>query len=194
MIRFIVGTVILYHALAYSAQAATSFDFSNLGGADEALSWNVLSADGSITVSLSAPDGELGATDLSGFGVRSAGSVARPLANNEVLRVDFNTTVNLGVISLAQWDSIDQISLTDSNEGVALILNGDTCLTCSEESFTIDLIGIDYLELKGISATTSVFLLGFSEVTIVPVPAAAWLFGSALLALVSLGYKRGLAS
>ncbi len=59
-------------------------------------------------------------------------------------------------------------------------------------NITGHLTDIDYLTITGDSFATVTFLAGFGEVSPseVPVPAAAWLFGSALVSLAGLGRKR----
>lgn len=175
------------------ANAATSFDFTGNGAANNTSMLSTTSADGLITAELTSPDGNLGAYSLDGIGVKTGFFNLPGLQNGETLRVDFDQTVNIGLITLRQWEGPDEVVL-GYGAGLSITLDSDSCAFCSAESFAINLVGLDYITLTGNSGLTVALLAGFDNVTLttteVPVPAAAWLFGSALVSLAGIGRKR----
>lgn len=176
--------------LASSLSQAATFDFTGHGNAAAAANQTV---DG-ITVTVSAPGEDLGYYNLDGLGVKTGFFNLPGLQNNETLRVDFSETVDIATLTMRQWEGPDSIVLVGYGTGSALTLDNDSCAFCSAETFNIGLTGIDYLTITGNSGLTVTLLAGLGGVTAtaseVPVPAAAWLFGSALVGLAGIGRRK----
>jgi hypothetical protein len=174
--------------LASSLSNAANFDFTGHGNAAAAANQTV---DG-ITVTVSAPGEDLGYYNLDGLGVKTGFFNLPGLQNGETLRVDFSETVDIATLTMRQWEGPDAIVLVGWGDGTPMSLNNDSCAFCSAETFNVGLTGIDYLTITGDSALTVTLLAGLGGVTAsaVPVPAAAWLFGSALIGLAGIGRQR----
>lgn len=193
MNKLVVGVAAM--GLAFSQLAsATSFDFTGYGSSNNSSSINVLSADGTITATVtSASGGNVGAYDIDGFGVKDGFFNLPGLQNGEILRVDFSETVDIGTLTMRQWEGPDEAILVGYGTGGSLNLSADSCGLCSAETFGVNLTGIDYLTIQGNSGLTVTLLAGLGDVELtsaVPVPAAAWLFGSALIGLAGLGRRK----
>lgn len=184
-----------FSQLALSAtSSATSFDFTGYGSSNNASVVNVLSNDGLFTATVtSASGGNVGAYNLDGFGVKDGFFNLGGIQDNEVLRVDFSQTLDIGTLTLRQWEGPDNVILRGYGTGGSVTLNTDSCAFCTAETFTVNLTDIDYLTIEGNSFGTVAFLAGLGNVSApseVPVPAAAWLFGSALVGLAGLKRKK----
>lgn len=175
----LLGTATL--ALSQAASAAT-FDFT--GGSSVVTS-------GGITVTASAP-GETLTTGGSGFGVKSNCCDLNGIQNNETLRLDFSAAADIGTLFLKGWEGPDRLTL--AWDGGSLDINDDNNFWSSDEYYDINLSGVTFLTLTGNSFGTVTTLAGLQDVNLtpseVPVPAAAWLFGTALVGLGSLKKRR----
>lgn len=174
-------------ALALSTGvSAASFDFT--GGSTS----GATSSDGVITVSFSTPSGSVTATG-GGVGVKDGWVNAGALQNNETLRLDFSATTNIGSLFLTGWEGPDRLTLT--YDGGVVDINDDNNGWGSNETYAINLTGVTFITLKGNSWGTATRLSGLGNVSAtpseVPVPAAAWLFGTALVGLAGIARKRG---
>ena len=173
-------------ALAMSAGAsAASFDFT--GGSNS----SATSSDGAITASFSTPSGNVNANG-SGLGIKKNCCDLGGIQNNETLRLDFSSATDIGGLNLTGWEAADRLTLT-WNGGVVDI-NADNNVWSSNENYGINLTGVTFLTLKGNSFGTVTRLSGLYNVSAtpseVPVPAAAWLFGTALVGLAGIARKR----
>lgn len=178
------------------ATAATDFVFTNLfSQAHNTTSYTVASLDGSVNATLTASKNgnskKLGALNLDGIGVYTGGANLWGIQNNEVLTVSFSQAVNIGTVHLRQWELADKLTLT-TNQGDNIVIDNESALLNTNEYVTVNLSGITSLSLKGETFGTVAFLAGLQNVTTseVPVPAAAWLFGSALLGLAGFRKKK----
>jgi hypothetical protein len=166
-------------ALVFSQMAsAASFDFTGLGtvptGGYSATS------DG-ITVTVTAPGEDLWNYNLDGLGVSTGFFNLGGLQNNETLLVSFSEEVTLGSLDMRQWEGPDAVLFNSA--GGNLNFNTESCGFCTTETFDLtSLTGLTSFTLTGDSFLTVTFLSALNDVqvTAVPVPAAAWLFMSAL--------------
>lgn len=177
-------------ALAVSAGAsAASFDFTGLNGQNNNSSITVSSDDGTISAVATAPGEKVGAFSLDGFGVKSNCCDSRAIGNNETLTITFSETVDLGDLHLRQFEGPDSLLLTWDTG--SMVLNDGTASI--NEHRTVNLSGVSFISLTGQGFLTQATLAGLNNVSAVsevPVPAAAWLFGSALLGLAGAKRKR----
>jgi len=180
--------VLLSFVAAVGANA-TTFTFTGKGSAAAAANQTV---DG-ITVTVSAPGEDLGYLTLDGLGVKTNFFNLSGIQNGETIRVDFSQTVNIENIKLRQWEGPDDAVLVGYGDGTSVNLTADSCWSCSAETFNVNLTGIDYLTLTGDSGLSVFFLAEISGVSAVPLPAAAWLFGSALFGLGFVKRRRNIA-
>lgn len=183
-------SVLLALSLGQSALAAT-FDFGSLGSVPS--TGYSTSADG-ISVNITTPEGnKLGYYSFSslGYGIGHKGCVffvcSNGIQQNESLIITFSEAVTVTGLTLAAWDAPDKALVTDNN-GNTLTLDDD--FTSQVHTFDLSSLGaITSFSLKDTSFT-GLFTLRGLEVSAVPVPAAAWLFGSAVLGLVGVRRKR----
>ena len=166
-------------ALVFSQLAsAASFDFTGLG----TVPTNGYSAtDDGITVTVTAPGEDLWNYNLDGLGVSTGFFNLGGLQNGETLLVSFSEEVTLGSLDMRQWEGPDDVLFNSA--GGNLNFNSDSCAFCTTETFDLTSItGITSFTLTGNSFLTVTFLSALNDVqvTAVPVPAAAWLFISAL--------------
>lgn len=173
-------------ALTLSAGAsAASFDFTGSSTS------GIASSDGAITVNLSTPSGSV-TTGSSGVGVKDGFLNLAGIQKNETLRLDFSVATDIGSLLLTGWEGPDRLTL-NYNGGVVDI-NDDHNGWSSNETYAINLTGVTFLTLTGNSTGTVTRLSGLQNVSVtpseVPVPAAAWLFGSALVGLGSLARRK----
>jgi hypothetical protein len=181
------GAILLSAAISPLAQAA-SFDFTGLGGVPSG--GYSTTVDG-IGVTVSAPNEGLGYFNLDGIGVKTGFFNLRGIQQGETLQVSFSQEVTIGSLTFRQWEGPDRVQL--SSAGGNLDLNADTAAFNSSETFGLATLGgINSFTLKGDSALTVAFLAGLNDVQVsqVPLPAAVWLFGSAVLGLAGVARRR----
>ena len=181
----LVGSV----ALAMStAASAASFDFTGLGSQSGNSSITVASDDGTLTAVATASS-NVGAFNLDGLGVKGGFFDLKTIGNNETLTITFSEAVDLGELHLRQFEGPDSLLL--SWDTGSLLLNDGTASV--NEYRTVNLSGVNFISLTGQGGLTQATLAGLNDVSAVsevPVPAAAWLFGSALLGLAGAKRKR----
>lgn len=169
-------------ALSQGVHAAT-FNFNNLSS-------TVVSNSG-ITITLSAPSGGSVSNSSAGVGVKANCCDLGGIQNGEILRLSFSTAVNIGDLLLKAWEGPDRLALTWN--GGSVDVDTDHNGGSSDDTWGINLTGVNWLELKGNSIGTVATLSGLNNVSItptVPVPAAAWLMGSGLVALGGIARRR----
>lgn len=169
-----------------SAASAATFDFKGLGSTS-----NIASSDGTITVTITAP-GESVGTASSGVGVKSSCCDLSSIQNNETLRLDFSAATDIGGLYLTGWEAADRLTL--NYDGGVVDINDEHNNWSSDDHYAINLTNVTFLTLTGNSFGTVARLAGLEDVSAsvseVPVPAAAWLFGSALIGLGGFARKR----
>lgn len=170
---------------------AANFDFTGKGSAAAAANQTV----GGITVTVTQEMGGnfgLGYLNLDGLGVKRTsgccGGILDGIQNNQTIKVSFSGLVNFGSITFRQWEGPDKIQLVSA--GGNLTLDAETSAG-SAETFDLSSLGaIDSFTLTGDSIGTVAFLAGLNDVQEVPLPAAAWLFGSAVLGLGGMARRK----
>lgn len=188
ILRTGVATVLLSSSIA--GQAAT-FDFDRASGnifGIDAFNSYTQTEDG-ITVSVTANGKKVSQTYSQGLGVGSYW-FDYLIKSGESLTFSFDQAVDIDHIVLngfglgtVSWDG-GSISNLDGSINVFPGINGKPHMigltNITSFTFTSDRFFLMVDGLKGVTATTAV-----------PVPAAAWLFGTALIALASIGRNRG---
>ncbi|WP_200821172.1 VPLPA-CTERM sorting domain-containing protein [Oceanicoccus sp. KOV_DT_Chl] len=192
--------------LAMSSMAsATSFDFTGLPvtgpwaglGSGTAPFLDIASADSQINAHITAVAGgtHIGVLTLDGIGVADDDTLGlfdlAGLESGETLRIDFDQTIDIGTLTMRQWEGPDSVVLVGFGDGQQIVLDDDSCGLCTAETFAVNLSNVNYLTLTGSSSISLLAGLGDVQISAVPVPASAWLFGSALLGLAGIGRKRG---
>lgn len=113
------------------------------------------------------------------------------LGNSEAVTVTFSSAVTIDSIRMGQWQGPDKVFFTSAAGNFTF--DAETAIFSSYETFDISSLGaITSFTLIGGSTGTQATLNQLIGVTSVPVPAAAWLFGSALIGLAGIGRKRGI--
>ncbi|CAH0990892.1 hypothetical protein SIN8267_00992 [Sinobacterium norvegicum] len=109
----------------------------------------------------------------------------------ETMTFNFTDAVSLKNISFDSktwydWTGRDKVSYVDST-GLSLTLSGNS----TDGSFDIGQNNVDWFTISAAGNWTSTFVdsINYGEYA-VPVPASAWLFGSALVGLVGLRRKK----
>lgn len=184
-------------ALVVGASAAsastvpTSFNFTGYGSANDTGSLNVNSADGNIVATLTAPGENLGALNLDGIGVKTGFFDVAAMGDGQLLRVDFNKDINISTVHMRQWEGPDRVILKAYGDSgiTTLTLDADSAAFDSDEYFAVSLLDINYITIEGDTFGTQTLLAGLG-VSQVPIPAAAYLFGSALFGLVGISRRR----
>lgn len=183
---------------------ATTFDFSTVpgavnGGAVGVDGWKIAgnsystTVDG-ITVTVSATSNTLSYYTVAGQnGLGNSGCVffvcSAAMQQGEQLMVTFSEAVNVNTVTFGAWDGPDKGTLVSIPGGVTLVLDDNQ--TGQPDTWDISALG----ELTALTITANTFgsvftLAGLDVTAAVPVPAAAWLFGSALLGLAGMGRRR----
>lgn len=160
------------------AQKANSYAFGN----------------GGIGVTLTAP-GEQVSYYWEGVGVSTGTFNLNTLQNNETLVLTFNQSVYLKGLSFRQWENgFDKVVLSSSAGNYTLGNSDYTTEGILVDWFMFDSpLLVSSISLKGNSGVTAAWLRSV-EVEAVPVPAAAWLLGSALMGLGGAAARRRRAS
>ena len=110
--------------------------------------------------------------------------------NEEILTWDFSQ--NITELTLELGDS-EHFDFDDSNFEYSLNGGGSWLTAITDGSAMVTLLlaggtGIDFRPAG--NATTDYFYIRNADVTVVPVPAAVWLFGSGLLGLVGIARRK----
>lgn len=187
----ILFTACLVLGCANSAVAATfTFDDGNQGVSPR-------TSDG-LTVSFAAPGANRQArfanstfANRRGIGVRTGiNIVSDTIDPGETLRVNFDTTVAGDTLTMTRWNSDEAVTIT-TNKGKSLQYNIDANGSGPKEVIDISSLGnFLALNITGDGTTTTTALHKISNVSAVPLPAAAWLFGSGILGLVGLARRK----
>ena len=185
------AATVLALSLSQSALAAT-FSFTGLGSVP-ASSYSTTSDGITVTVTTPTAGHSLKYFSTSGIdGIGASSGLLDPAAvqQGESLTVSFSEEVTVGSITFNQWDG-DRATL--SSTGGNLVLDGDSCplltFSCTSETYDLSSLGgITSFTVTGDNFISAFLLAGLGDVQAVPVPAAGWLFLSALLGLA--GKKR----
>lgn len=195
LLRFV--SVLLVAFLGHAAHA-TLFDFGSLGSVPS--TGYSTTVDG-ITVNVTTPEGNKLAyytVSSAGYGIGHSGCVFvvcdNGLQQDESLIVSFSEAVTVTGITFAAWDGPDTAALV-ATPGGSLTIDDDPA---GQINTFDDMIALGPITSFTITNTQffGLFTLNALEVTAattaVPVPAAAWLFSSALVALGVMGRRRAL--
>lgn len=181
---------VLLAATAGTAQAA-SISFHGGGGNNYSSAWNFDDGAGiSVTVT-TADSGKDVAWMTNGLGVGS-NLFNQDFSSGESMHFQFSETVTLAGIDFQNWEGCcDDVAVIEiDGNPVSLTYSGSGDLW----TFAAP-IEMDGFTLKDTGSGVSIYRVeGLMDVTAapeVPVPAAAWLFGSALVGLAAIGRKRG---
>lgn len=174
----------------HAAKGKTSYTYTNT---DSALTATVTAYNEGTQV-------KLGGLQLDGLGVQSYPGNVSAIQRLETLRITFSQAVDVGTVHLRQWESADKIYLkvgkADGSSSILAYDGESDVWNTNEYVSNLGLTGITYLEITGDSTGTATFLAGLYNVTAasqtseVPVPAAAWLFGSAMASLGVFGRRK----
>lgn len=184
--------VLLTFSLGQSVFAAT-FNFAGLGSVPA--SGYSETVDG-VTVNISTPGGnnlDFYTFNSNGYGIGHSGCVSAlfipicsaAIQQNESLLVSFSESVTVTGITLAAWDGPDEAFIEAGPGGNTLTIDEDPDLFGQVSTFDLSSLG----ELTSFTITNTkyagLFTLRGLEVatTEVPIPSAAFLFGSALMAI-----------
>jgi hypothetical protein len=172
-------------ALAPFASAA-NFTFTGLGSVP---SGGYTTTNGGITVTVTAASGGLGYYNLDGIGVKDGFFDLPAMGDNQTLNVNFSTDVTIGSLRMRQWEGPDKVQLASA--GGNLTLDAETAPFDTNETFDLSSLGpISSFTLTGDSFGTQTLLAALNDVQEVPLPAAAWLFGSAVLGLGGVARRK----
>lgn len=187
-------------ALGLSGVAsAASFDFAGPTIANNQNSFTFSS--GGINVTVTAGSGQV-SSYWEGLGVKNGLFDVTPLGNNESLTFTFNQTVTLGGLSMRQWEPGADEALLTTNKGQDVVISGagvgaNGATLVDYFTFATPLV-LNSFTIKGTNGVTQAYVLGLQNVNAytppaeVPVPAAAWLMGSALMGLAGIARRRKL--
>lgn len=189
-------TMLMAAAILGFSQAASAATFTYENNSAAAGAQTI---DG-ITVSFSAPKSGQDVAYVarsgilepeSGVGIDSGGFLSsNAIGNNETLRVNFSSLVTVDAVRLGQWQISESVTFT-TNKGNSLTWNTESAAFSSYETVGTTALGnMLYLDITGNTGTTFATLNRLSNVSAVPLPAAAWLFGSALLGLVTVARRK----
>jgi hypothetical protein len=122
-----------------------------------------------------------------GVGVRTGSNILQDeIRIGETLRVSFDSAVTIDSLLFSQWDNNDDLTITAST-GSSLSYNLN--VGGSQELVDISSLGsFQYIDISGNGGSSALHTI--SNVSAVPVPAAAWLFGSALTGLVGVSRRK----
>ena len=156
------------------AQRANSYSFSN----------------GGVGVTLTSPGNRV-SHYWEGAGVSTGTFNLNTLQHNETLVLTFNQTVRLNKLSFRQWENgFDKVVLGSSAGYLTLGSSAYKTDALLVDWFLFDTpLLVDSISLKGDNFVTAAWLRSV-DVEAVPLPAAAWLLGSALLGLGGTAARR----
>lgn len=186
MKSFIAGAITLVAASMASVTHSASFDLTNLSVSGN----SYMTTSGGITLTVSTPTAghnlacDCGFLGTDGLGASGGILDGAPLDNNESLQFTFSEDVTVGTLDLYGWGVGDSATVSSANgdinlSGPLLVLNGMS-------SFDLSSLGsISSFTVHSNALLGNFTVAGLSDVSTseVPVPAAAWLFGSAILGL-----------
>jgi hypothetical protein len=175
--KTIASTVLVLSGAALSAGAgAASIAFTNDSGT---YSGGGVTANVTVTGgSLHYTNGNLGGS-APGIGVNAGFFNNNIINNDETMTVTFDQRVKLDAIDLTSWqDLFDNMTIT-SNEGYSMTFGNSDGFFSQIDTFAIG----QNLTSFTLSANYGGAFLNAVQISQVPLPAAAWLFGSALLGL-----------
>lgn len=119
------------------------------------------------------------------------------IASGETLSVTFSETVTVNTVYFRQWENpglfitYDKVKFDYTPGGDLTFTNSGQGITLLDSFSTggIDMSGFTLLPQNGL---TAVYLhsIDFNVISPVPVPAAAWLFGSAILGLFGVARRK----
>ena len=178
--RFAVATVLL---LATGVTHAANFNMTGFRTQSGSSFIDLLADDGLLRATATALMGTVGA-NTNGMGV-IFGDTRRALGDAETLRIDFAQTVNLGELRLRRFDRWDNLEVNWS--GGSMLIDDGT--SARNEFRTLNLTAIDWVSFTSEGNRSQFLVAGMNDVTAVPLPAAAWLFGSALAMLFAGGRR-----
>jgi hypothetical protein len=176
----LLGAVLAATSLVAASAQAAKFDFVS----DDSTTQTV---DGiTLTVTTNPSYGVLG--DSEGIGVNSGFADGTLLdsdgtagGTDEFMRFNFNQQVRIDSITFGYWDNDDIAWLTLGPNGRIVSLDDDSPVAA---------LGALFSEITLAAGVDSEFAVRSIEVSAVPVPAAAWLFGSALVSVLGLRRQR----
>lgn len=191
---------------------AATLDFTNMatwGGANGTTPFTA--TDSLITATLSSVGGNM-TTNATGdqAGCAGAGTTLAcdgdgiGIVNDEVsggaqsLTLSFANTVNVNSISfldLFEENPAETVTIlvnyaAGGSTSFAAIAAGGNSGGFLEWTAGSTLMGVDSIEFSAGSVASNDFALAAADVSAVPLPAAAWLFGSALLGLVTVARRK----
>lgn len=210
--RFIAAAAL---ALMGSSAFADSIDFTGNGGTlklfstkttDFGSSVGFTSAGGGITGTLTATNSSGGASNIGGLNLDGYGvwdGYSGTIEGDETLIITFDQVVDIGSIHLRQWEGPDDgiVATFFSAGGNSTVVHtsDDGGAFNTNEHITLNATGVSSIQVSGIYngkilgiPKTQFYVAGLNNVELsqVPLPAAAWLFGSALLGLVGIGRRK----
>lgn len=162
----------------------TSSNFMQVNPSDTSLSgWTVINehiAWGLSAIGFPASDG-VGLVDLSGFGAQSPnGSIQQSLTT--VLGTEYIISIDRqGGLSNVLIDGVGLSLTSGAISGAWTTFTGTFTATSASSLLSIN---------NGAPGNPIVFVDNVSVVSAVPVPAAAWLFGSGLIGLIGLSRRK----
>ncbi|HUH37474.1 MAG TPA: hypothetical protein VL027_05965 [Spongiibacteraceae bacterium] len=210
-LKTLLATTVL--ATGASLASAASVDFTGiapgLGGTlGPSVTVNSSDMSFSVTATVSGAIGNkahVSGYALDGFGVGTYKLFSDnyyAIQGGETLHLSFDQTVDVGTLKLRQWEGPDRGTVTVHTLTGSQTFNlaGDNCGLCTGQDVALNVLGVTRIDVTGVYngkilgiPATQFFVAGFSDVQVseIPVPAAAWLFGSALAGLGGIARKRG---
>jgi hypothetical protein len=176
--QYLAITILLL--LGVSNAQAASFDLTGFRSQNGSVSIDLLADDGLLSGVATAADNTVGA-NRKGLGVVGLDG-RRALGSGETLRIDFDQTINLGELHLTRFGRRDSVLVSWEN-GSLLVDDGSTA---ADEFRQLNLQSIDWITLTGQGNRKQFFVAGLNNVSAVPLPAAGWLFASAIGLMASL--------
>jgi len=207
MMKKVLATALLLGTSVSASAAVQLFNFKadEAGNPDEAAFTSMLFSAGGINVTVTpgaSYNDPLVWIDDKGLGVTDEDDFRGELEDtysgdslNETLTFTFDTLVTIGGIGFEDWvDGLDnhrvQISYGGGAVSGSFEIAGEGDIDDGDDIFSMGILSTSAIswftvtpieELDG--GNTDVYIYGLYDVTAVPVPAAAWLFGSAILGL-----------
>ncbi|CAH0990015.1 hypothetical protein SIN8267_00097 [Sinobacterium norvegicum] len=182
-------TTLLVCAAAMTASSlagAASFDFvKGSGGYHDSL--NFVASDGVLGVNVTPVNGSKVSWTTQGLG-RGTNGFNYLMAGGEGLTFNFTSAVDIGQVNMESYGS-SNVSWTDANG-----LTGSIGSVQGKTGGQLNTITLSNITSMTFTANNNYSMIaGFDDVfatSQVPVPAAAWLFGSALIGLAGIAKKR----
>ncbi len=198
----LLATAVLAVGSTMAHAATTNFNFTGSGSSNFGPVVYRTSADGNINATITSFGGSgVSGYSLDGLGV--AGNGYRGIQGGETLRIDFDQYVDIETLWLRQWEGPDRAQVTiNFRDGSTQVIqvNTDSNAFDTNEYVALNVAGVDFVDVTGVwngsilgIPQTIFFVAGFQGVSVaeIPLPAAAWLFGSALVVLGGVARRRG---